>query len=506
MANYPERLGKYRVTGVLGQGAMGIVYKGHDPDIRRDVALKTMRSSLGGEAEPGVSPADRFRNEARAAGRLHHPGIVGVYDYGHDAGVDFIAMEYVRGHTLSRYLVQVSAGQLAIADDDVLSIAGQLLEALHHAHEQGVWHRDIKPSNLILTPEGKLKISDFGIARIESAELTQVASLIGTPMYMAPEQFKGHVIDRRVDLYAAGVVLYQLLVGRPPFTGAPEALMYKAVHDPHLPPSQAPGLAHLAPYDAIIDRALAKLPTQRFDHALQFRDALALAVGRMHKATVSEATMTVLLPRTPAADQAAGSAPVPHFDAASLALAEASLARHVGPLAQVLVKRAARECHDLPALYARLAEQVTDPAARHAFVQQIAHQRTGTGSGAARPAGAADAPASPHEITPRPVATQTSGPVDVSRSGRAPAAQSGASAAAQVAATSGSGRATPLSPALLSAAQHLLALQLGPIAKLLVRRAAEAQPQREGFIRRLAASLDDPVARQRLLQALNRLP
>lgn len=503
MANHPERLGKYRVTGVLGQGAMGIVYKGHDPDIRRDVALKTMRSSLGGEAEPGVSPADRFRNEARAAGRLHHPGIVGVYDFGHDAGVDFIAMEYVRGHTLSRYLVQVSTSQMAIDDDDVLSIAGQLLEALHHAHEQGVWHRDIKPSNLILTPEGKLKISDFGIARIESAELTQVASLIGTPMYMAPEQFKGHAIDRRVDLYAAGVVLYQLLVGHPPFTGAPEALMYKAVHDPHLPPSQAPGMAHLAPYDAIIDRALAKLPAQRFDHALQFRDALALAVGRMHKAAVSEATMTVLLPRTPEADHAAVSAPVPHFDAASLAQAEHSLARHLGPLAQVLVKRAARECQDLPALYARLAEQVTDPAARQAFVQQMAQQRTDTGTGAARAAGAAPGQ---HEITPKPVASHTGGPAGASLAERAPAAPSGTRAAAQVPATSGSGRAAPLSPALLDAAQHLLALQLGPIAKVLVRKAAEAQPQREGFIQRLTASLDDPVARQRLLEALNRLP
>ena len=150
--SHPTRLGKHPVTGVLGKGAMGIVYKGFDPDIRREVALKTMRAGSAVDAEGDVSPLDRLRNEARAGGRLQHPGIVGVYNFGHDAGVDFIAMEYVRGHPLSRYLAEVSAGTLITDDDDVLSVIGQLLEALHHAHEQGVWHRDIKPSNLILTP------------------------------------------------------------------------------------------------------------------------------------------------------------------------------------------------------------------------------------------------------------------------------------------------------------------------------------------------------------------
>ncbi len=197
---HPEKLGKYRVTGVLGEGAMGIVYKGFDPDIRREVAIKTMRVAADADAGQGVSYADRFRNEAQAAGRLQHPGIVAVYDFGRDAGVDYIAMEYVRGNTLSRYITQAVSEQLDINDDDVASIIGQLLEALDHAHAQGVWHRDIKPSNLIITPSGKVKVSDFGIARIENADLTQAASLIGTPAYMAPERFQGLPMDRRVAL------------------------------------------------------------------------------------------------------------------------------------------------------------------------------------------------------------------------------------------------------------------------------------------------------------------
>ena len=211
-----------------------------------------------------------------------------------------------------------------------------------------------------------------------------MASLIGTPMYMAPEQFLAQPIDRRVDVYASGVVLYPLLVGHAPFVGPPDALMYQVVHWAHRPPSRATGLQHLEPYDAIIAQARAKQPAQRFVHALAFRDALAAVVGRRHKDAVSDATLTVLLPRrgvaepgaaeppgagtgaaNPSArDVAATSANLPaHFSAAELALAEATLARHVGPLAQVLVRRATRDCPDLPALYARLAEQVTDPRA-----------------------------------------------------------------------------------------------------------------------------------------------
>lgn len=486
---HPAQLGRFRIRGVLGEGAMGIVYLGHDPHIDRAVAIKTMRVAASPESAPGVSAADRFRNEARAAGRLQHPGIVAVYDVGRDDGVDFIAMEYVRGNTLSRYIAQSVADRQPIGDDDVASIVGQLLEALDHAHRQGVWHRDIKPSNLIVTPDGKVKVSDFGIARIQAAELTQVGSLIGTPAYMAPERFQGRAIDQRVDLYAAGVVLYQMLTGQVPFGGAPEAIMYKAVHEPLVLPSRLPGLHRLAPWDALVARALARDPAQRYADAGQFMDGLEAALGRLHPDTVSDATITALMPRpalVPVGDAAtAGSAPAgssglpTHFSADDLAQVAARLGRHIGPMAQVLVRRAARGCADLPTLYARLAEQLTDPAARQAFQHEAAALGTG---GTTRPGSAAG-----------PTGTAGSRTASMAGTGTAPA--TGGTAAGLA----------PAGPVLVEAAQRLLAREVGPIAALLVKKALAAAPQRDAFLQRLAATVDDPAARARLLDGLRRL-
>jgi serine/threonine-protein kinase len=489
---HPEKLGKYRVTGVLGEGAMGIVYKGFDPDIRREVAIKTMRVAADADAGQGVSYADRFRNEAQAAGRLQHPGIVAVYDFGRDAGVDYIAMEYVRGNTLSRYITQAISEQLDINDDDVASIIGQLLEALDHAHVQGVWHRDIKPSNLIITPSGKVKVSDFGIARIENADLTQAASLIGTPAYMAPERFQGLPMDRRVDLYATGVVLYQMLTGRVPFGGPPEVIMYKAVHEPLVLPSRLPGLQRLAPYDDLMTRALAKRAEDRFANAVQFMDALEAAMGRLHPDSISNATITALMPQALVApgDLATTNSSLPAgFSADDLAQAAARLGRHVGPMAQVMVKRVARGCPDLPTLYARLAEQVTDPNARLAFEQEAATLATGTG----RPAGTGTGGRGP-----MPTNTNTH-----LRAGTATARHPTQPAPTN---TGGSAGLAPPSAAVVEAAQRLLARQIGPIATLVVKKALAAAPQRDAFIQRLAQAVDDPAARTSLVDELRRLP
>jgi serine/threonine-protein kinase len=179
--NHPEKLGKYQITGVLGEGAMGVVYRGFDPDIRRVVALKTIRKQGGDNAQSAAQSAARFRNEAQAAGRLLHPGIVGVYDFGDDGRVAYIAMEFVEGHTLSHYLSQ----RVRFSEADVASMATQLLDALAHAHEHGVWHRDIKPSNVIMTKTGRIKIADFGIARTDTTGLTMANSVLGTPMSSA---------------------------------------------------------------------------------------------------------------------------------------------------------------------------------------------------------------------------------------------------------------------------------------------------------------------------------
>ncbi len=272
----PSHLGKYEITELLGEGAMGVVYKGFDPDIRRPVALKTIRRQLTDGSDFAATIAARFRNEAQAAGRLAHPGIVGVYEYGEDGEVAYIAMEFVEGRSVASYL----SSQVRFTDEDIPGLMTQLLDALGHAHAQGVCHRDIKPANVILSRGGTLKIADFGIARLDDGGLTRASTMIGTPAYMAPEQFVGNTVDARADLYSAGVLLYVLLAGRPPFTGAAESLMYKVVHEMPVPPSQIDGVLRPPFYDAIIATALAKSPDDRYPSAGAFKQALIRAIGQ----------------------------------------------------------------------------------------------------------------------------------------------------------------------------------------------------------------------------------
>ena len=255
----PERLGKYEIQSVLGKGAMGIVYAGYDPNIQRTVAIKTVRKDLI-DKELTDQFLARFKNEARAAGRLHHPNIVGIYEYGEDDEIAFIAMEYVNGMGLREYLerkVNFELGQL-------VNIMGQLLQALEFAHGKGVVHRDIKPANLIMTASGELKVADFGIARIDTSELTLDGTVLGTPAYMSPEQCMGKPSDHRSDLFSAAVVFYELLTGVKPFVGAVETLMYKICQVEALPPSQVASYHLPGTIDALFAKALAKSPDDRF--------------------------------------------------------------------------------------------------------------------------------------------------------------------------------------------------------------------------------------------------
>ena len=480
--NHPEKLGKYQITGILGEGAMGVVYRGFDPDIRRIVALKTIRHQGGLAANLVAQAAARFRNEAQAAGRLLHPGIVGVYDFGDDGRVAFIAMEYVEGHTLAAYI----ANEVAFSAGDIASLAVQLLEGLSHAHEHGVWHRDVKPSNVIMTKTGRIKIADFGIARTENSGLTQAGGVLGTPMYMAPEQFMGRPLDHRVDLYGAGVLLYQLVAGRPPFVGPPEALMYKVVNEVPPPPSSLPagsaGAPRSALFDAVIACALAKDARDRHASAAAFRAAVAAALGDAVPAAVSREAVYALpaasdyapteriAPATPHTGTFTGHPPT-HWNPAELAQVEGALARHVGPLAAVLVRRAARECHDMPALCARLAEQITQSAAREAFLGQASRGGTGgSGGSAARATGSGARAAAP---APAPV-------------------------------TGGSTGGPPVSDALLEQVQRLLAAHVGPIAKVVVKRAAERTRARGALFALLLEAVPGGL-RAKLLADLERL-
>jgi serine/threonine-protein kinase len=475
--NHPERLGKYQITGVLGEGAMGVVYRGFDPDIRRVVALKTIRKQGGDNAQSAAQSAARFRNEAQAAGRLLHPGIVGVYDFGDDGRVAYIAMEFVEGHTLSHYLSQ----RVRFTEADVASMATQLLDALAHAHEHGVWHRDIKPSNVIMTKTGRIKIADFGIARTDTTGLTMANSVLGTPMYMAPEQFMGRPIDHRVDVYSAGVVLYQLLAGRAPFVGPHEVLMYKVVNEVPVPPSTLEGAPHGPRFDAVVAQALAKDPRERFVNASAFRDAVLASLGQPAPPAVSrEAVFALPMPTDYAPTERiptsvappTDSAPPTNWDPAVLAQVESALARHVGPMAAVLVRRAAKDCQDLPTLQARLAEQITSSSAREAFLGQ--GSRAGGGTGGSMGGGSSTGL--------RQVPSSTSAPPGGTFAGAL----------------------APVNEALMDQSLKLLAVHLGPIARVVVKRAAERTRQRESFFTLLAEAVPE-AQRAKLLSDLHQL-
>src|ERR1700687_3832136 len=236
----PERLGKYPLLSVIGKGSMGIIYKSVDPHIKRSVALKTIRRDLLVD-DGNENFSARFRIEAQAAGSLTHPGIVAVYEYGEEGAFAFIAMEYVEGRSLRECFEQKTSFSVT----QVVNILSQLLEALEFAHRRGVWHRDIKPANILIMANGQVKVTDFGIARIESSMLTQIGAVMGTPGFIAPEMYLGDTFDHRIDVFAAGGVLYQLLAGSPPYAGTAEKVMFKVCYEAPLPPSVAGRLPSL---------------------------------------------------------------------------------------------------------------------------------------------------------------------------------------------------------------------------------------------------------------------
>src|SRR5262245_16435570 len=299
----PRHLGKYEITEVLGQGAMVVVYQGFDPGIRRTVAIKTIRRELVEGERHAAAMLARFRNEAQAAGKLAHPGIVAVYDYGEDATVSYIAMEYVEGNSLREYIGRGTR----FAERDAVSVMAQLLEALGHAHERRVWHRDIKPGNIIVMRNGRVKIADFGIARIEASDLTQTGVMMGSPGYMAPEQYAASQIDHRADLFAAGVVFYQLVTGAKPFVGTAEQVTYATCHTEPLRPSLADPGKGWERYDPVIAKALSKKPEDRYQSAEAFRAAVLAAHDAPAAAAVSEETIIVEVLRPAAAVELSGS-------------------------------------------------------------------------------------------------------------------------------------------------------------------------------------------------------
>jgi serine/threonine-protein kinase len=267
----PARLGRYELLHQLGKGAMGVVYRGRDPRINREVAVKAI--SLADEFDPDdVEQARaRFFREAEMAGRLSHPHIVTIFDAGEDRGTAYIAMELLRG----KHLVDYTDSSHLLPHAIAIEIVARLADALHYAHQNQVVHRDIKPANIMFdAPSGELKITDFGIARLTDSGRTRTGVVLGTPSFMSPEQLQGRPLTGRSDLFSLAIALFQLLTGQLPFRGDNmPGLMLKIAQEPHpriraFNPALAPG------FDAFFDRALAKNPADRFESGASFAQAL----------------------------------------------------------------------------------------------------------------------------------------------------------------------------------------------------------------------------------------
>jgi eukaryotic-like serine/threonine-protein kinase len=468
----PTRIGPYPIRAVIGAGSMGVVYLGHDPAIDRPVAVKTIRRHLLEPTGGQEGAAARFRVEARAAGRLNHPGIVSVHQLGEDADCAYIVMEYVRGHSLADYLRSPER----LTKGEVLCLMYQLLDALHYAHESGVVHRDIKPANLIVDRKGRLKITDFGIARTDTSQATRGDTLVGSPGYMAPEQYTGGPFDRRVDVFSAGVLLYEMLAGKRPFLGSDESIMYQIVYSKHQSLVLHSGDASLAGCEPVLDKALAKAPGQRYATALEFLEALKFGAGgtaaeqlvpdrllpfKAPQILGAAPAVTGSSPSRPAsapnAVDTTGSGgplsePVPTgWDETELVSLERELTRQIGPIAKVLVRRAARGQVDVTVVRQLVAASIIDPDARQRF---LAH------------GGAAAAAPLPRTGPPSGFGESLSAvPTDETR----------------------------LIPLDLEKATAVLRSYIGPIAGVLVKQCADKTATRERFVARILEQMVDHV-------------
>ena len=385
------RVGKYRVDGLIGRGSVGVVYKGFDGQIDRAVAIKSLRLDILAAVADRDMLLKRFSTEARAAGRCVHPNIVTVYDYVEHDNTPYIIMEFVDAGTLENVIHSGTMVPLR----QVGEIMVQLVSALEHAHSKGIVHRDVKPANILCPTATSIKVTDFGVARFDATNLTNSTGLgaIGTPNYMSPEQFLGRPVDGRSDLYASGVILFEMLTGAKPFVARelPE-LMRKVLND------RPPALSTLRPgnwryLEDVVQRALARNPDDRFQTAGEFINALNGAIeatGTDNRPSL-DLTSLSLTPKTKSSTAQSGSSRnatdnsttmSARLTAETLSAVEIELARWIGPVARVILKRASEETTDPDTLLSSLSKQIPVAAEANRF-RQVAERRIRADTGIA---------------------------------------------------------------------------------------------------------------------------
>jgi serine/threonine-protein kinase len=290
----PTSIGRYQITGTLGFGAMGAVYRAFDPIIKRELAIKTIRLDVPPQSPQYATFKERFYQEVRISGNLSHPNIVTLFDVGEEKNVPFLTMEYVEGRALSDLLDE----GVRFEPERVLAVASQVASALDYAHSKGVVHRDIKPSNLIVQVGDKVKVTDFGIAKLVDEGITQTGALLGTPSYMSPEQAMGEPLDGRSDIFSLGVCCFEMLSGEQPFPGNNvTSILYRLVHVDPIEPAELE-MRGVVPrrWREVFHRVLAKKPDGRFQKAGDFVHGLESCLGTFFSGIGDETTAAVATP------------------------------------------------------------------------------------------------------------------------------------------------------------------------------------------------------------------
>ncbi|MBL4865892.1 MAG: serine/threonine protein kinase [Pseudomonadales bacterium] len=444
----PKKIDKYEITRVLGQGAMGIVYQGYDKRIDRQVAIKVLHPHLR-QGEMGTDLVARFNQEAKAAARCFHPNIVTVFDFGSSDDSPFIVMEYVQGVELKAKLKGSDSLPLSAS----IEITLQILEALAYAHDQGVVHRDIKPANIILLDDGRIKVSDFGVARLDTSELTNTGFMVGTPNYMSPEGLRGDAVDSRSDLYSTGLLLFELITSQKLARGIPleEALL--PIHKArHLTPAQA---TQLSP---IIEKSLQAMPRQRYQSAeelirgLRSLEDYDADEGKtlLKQVSLVRKTDRQSSPSSPTQDDPSN---LSQWNPDVLKSVENNLAKYIGPMARYVVHNIAKKSRTVTDLSESLASQIPNQKERTQFLKEL------------KKSGIRETP-----LNRSPNASQQSS------------------------------QNKGIPPELVNEASKDLTYYMGPLASRLVKKVARSANSREDFYKQLAQHIPDEKERAQFLR------